>query len=125
MEKDFSLGEAELEIMKVLWKAGRSVNTQFINKAVEEKGWKRTTISTFLTRLAQKGAIEGEKSGNTYYYKALISEKEYRRLKSRSLITSLFGGSAKDLTAALVEDGELSMEDIDELRSLIDSIGER
>lgn len=125
MEKDFSLGEAELEIMKVLWKAGRSVNTQFINKAVEEKGWKRTTISTFLTRLAQKGAIEGEKSGNTYYYKALISEKEYRRLKSRNLITSLFGGSAKDLTAALVEDGELSMEDIDELRSLIDSIGER
>lgn len=125
MEKDFSLGEAELEIMKVLWKAGRSVNTQFINKAVEEKGWKRTTISTFLTRLVQKGAIEGEKSGNTYYYKALISEKEYRRLKSRSLITSLFGGSAKVLTAALVEDGELSMEDIDELRSLIDSIGER
>ena len=125
MEKDFSLGEAELEIMKVLWKAGRSVNTQFINKAVEEKGWKRTTISTFLTRLVQKGAIEGEKSGNTYYYKALISEKEYRRLKSRNLITSLFGGSAKDLTAALVEDGELSMEDIDELRSLIDSIGER
>lgn len=45
--KSNTIGEAELEIMKVLWRAGKPVNTQYINEAVEEKGWKRTTISTF------------------------------------------------------------------------------
>ncbi len=43
--------------MKVLWKAGEPVNTQYINEAVKEFGWKRTTISTFLARLVGKGAV--------------------------------------------------------------------
>lgn len=117
-----TIGEAELEIMKVLWKENRPVNTQFINKAVEEKGWKRTTISTFLTRLSQKGAVSGKKEGNTFYYEALISEKEYRKSKTSSLISSLFGGSVKDFTAALFEDEALSKSDIDELKAFINSL---
>lgn len=125
MEKDFSIGEAELEIMKVLWKENKSVSTQFINKAVEAKGWKRTTISTFLTRLSQKGAVRSEKSGNTYYYTALISEKEYRSLRTKNLISTLFGGSVRDFTASLFEDGALSQSDIAELREMIENAGEK
>ncbi|MGN0444694.1 MAG: BlaI/MecI/CopY family transcriptional regulator [Acutalibacteraceae bacterium] len=123
--KDLTIGEAELEIMKVLWKEKKPVNTQFINKAVEAKGWKRTTISTFLTRLTQKGAVKSEKEGNTYYYEALISEREYRRMKTKNLISTLYGGSVKEFTAALFEDEELSKSDIDELRAFINSLEEK
>ena len=69
---NINIGEAELEIMKVLWKAGEPVNTQYINEAVEEKGWKRTTISTFLTRLVDKGAVSSEKM-----WKALLLHTAY------------------------------------------------
>lgn len=121
MQKDLSIGEAELEIMKILWRENRPINTQLINKAVEEKGWKRTTVSTFLTRLVQKGAVKSEKAGNTYFYTALISEKEFRSFKIKNLISSLFGGSVKEFTAALFEDETLSKSDIDELKSFISS----
>ena len=117
---NISIGEAELEIMKVLWKSGEAVNTQYINKAVEDKGWKRTTISTFLTRLCEKGAVTSEKRGNMYYYAPLISKRDYRRAQTKSLIRSLYDGSAKDLAAALFEDETLTNDDVKELMAIFD-----
>ena len=46
--KNISIGDAELEIMKVIWKANEPVTSLDIGKAVEEHGWKKTTIATFL-----------------------------------------------------------------------------
>ena len=82
MSINITLSQSELEIMKVLWKAKESVNTQYINEMVSEKEWKRTTISTFLTRLVQKGAISVQKQGKLYYYTPLISQKEYRKTQT-------------------------------------------
>ena len=49
--KHINIGEAELEIMKVVWKADEPIGSTAIGKAVEEKGWKRTTIATFRKRI--------------------------------------------------------------------------
>ena len=115
---NINIGEAELEIMKVLWKAGEPVNTQYINEAVEEKGWKRTTISTFLTRLVDKGAVSSEKCGKLYYYTPLISQKDYRKSQTKNLISSLYGGSIKDFAVSLFEEQAISDEELKELKAI-------
>lgn len=122
---NITIGDAELEIMKVLWKAGEPVSTQYINDAVEEKSWKRTTISTFLARLVQKGAVTSEKRGKLYYYAPLISKGEYRREQTKSLIKSLYNGSVRELAVSLFEEERLSDEDIRELRSMFDGWEEK
>lgn len=119
--KNINIGESELEIMKVLWEAGQPVNTQYINKAVEHKNWKRTTVSTFLTRLVEKGALSSEKSGNQYYYSPLISAKEYRKNQTRNLITSLYNGSIKKFAVSLFEENTLSDDEINELKEIFGS----
>lgn len=117
--ESISIGEGELEIMKVIWaNGGFETSTGEIVKAVEAKGWKRTTVSTFLSRLVEKGALSSEKKGNNYYYTALISKKDYSAQKAKSLISSLFDGSAKQLCASLFEDGNLTKSDIEELRAI-------
>ena len=116
---DITIGEAELEIMKVLWKAGVAVNSQYINSEVSERGWKRTTVATFLTRLCEKGAVKAEKMGSVYYYEALLSKAEYRKSQTKSLIRNLFDGSARELAAALFDEG-LSHDDIEQLRKIFD-----
>lgn len=116
--ENISIGDGELEIMKVIWSKSEAVGTQEITKAVEAKGWKRTTISTFLSRLVEKGALSCEKKGNNYFYSPLISKKDYSSMKAKSLISSLFDGSAKQLCASLFEDGNLSQKDIEELRAI-------
>lgn len=120
ISKNISLGEAELEIMKVLWRAGEAVNSQYISDAVEDRGWKRTTILTFLTRLADKGAVYAEKRGKQYYYTPIISQKEYSKSQTKNLISSLFNGSVKDFALSLFENEAMSDEDINELRAVFD-----
>lgn len=117
--KDITLGHAELEIMKVIWKTDGKATSVSIGKEVEDKGWKKTTIGTFLTRLVEKGALEAEKHGKIYYYTPLISEDEYKQSRTRELIHSLFNGSIKELALSLFNGDELSQNDILELRALI------
>ncbi len=117
---NINIGEAELEIMKVLWQAQEPVNTQYINEAVEKRGWKRTTISTFLARLVQKEAVLSEKRGKSYYYSPLISQKDYRKSQTKNLIANLYNGSVKDFALSLFEEEKLSDKDIKELRAIFD-----
>lgn len=122
--KNISIGEAELEIMKVIWKAKKPVTSLDIGIAVESKGWKKTTIATFLTRLSEKGALSAEKQGKLYYYSPLISEKEYRRAQTKNLIKSLYNGSVRDFAVAFFEEQKLSAEDVLELRAIFEDKGE-
>lgn len=118
--KNISIGDAELEIMKVIWKAKEPVTSLDIGKEVEDKGWKKTTIATFLTRLAEKGAIAGEKQGKLYYYTPLISQKEYRKSQTKNLIMSLYNGSVKDFAVSLFEEQAISEDDLKELKAIFE-----
>ena len=123
--RNITVGEAELEIMKVIWAHDEPINTLQISEAVEERGWKRTTISTFLTRLVEKGALSSEKRGKQYYCSALISKEEYTKSQTGNLIKNLFGGSIKAFAASLFESSELSDDDIRELKAIIGSKEEK
>ena len=101
--KNISIGDAELEIMKVIWKAKAPITSLDIGKEVEDKGWKKTTIATFLTRLVEKGALSADKQGKLYYYTPLISEKEYRKSQTRNLIKTVYNGSVRDFAVSFFE----------------------
>ncbi len=122
--KNISIGDAELEIMKVIWKAKGPVTSLDIGKEVEDRGWKKTTIATFLTRLAEKGALSADKQGKLYYYTPLISEKDYRKSQTKNLIKSLYNGSVRDFAVALFEEQKLSEDDIKELKTIFEDKGE-
>ena len=118
--KNISIGDAELEIMKVIWKANEPVTSLDIGKAVEEHGWKKTTIATFLTRLVEKGALYAEKCGKLYYYTPLITEKEYKKAQTKNLIKTLYNGSVKEFAVSFFEEQKLSDKDIQELKAIFE-----
>ena len=52
------LGEAELEIMQVIWNSGNPVTSNYILMELQEqRNWKLSTLMTSLARLADKGFI--------------------------------------------------------------------
>ena len=118
--KNISIGDAELEIMKVIWKAKEPVTSLDIGKEVEDKGWKKTTIATFLARLAEKGALSAKKQGKLYYYTPLITEKEYRKSQTKNLIKTLYNGSVRDFAVSFFEEQKLSDKDIAELKAIFE-----
>lgn len=119
--KNVSIGDSEFEIMKVVWGADEPIGSAAIGKAVEGKGWKRTTIATFLARLVEKGALAAEQRGKALYYTPLISEREYKKQRVSGIVKSLFDGSAKEMVAALFEDENFTDEDIEELKAVFDN----
>ena len=116
--KNINISEAELEVMKVIWREKRAVTSLDICEAFETKGWKKTTIGTFLSRLVEKGALCAEKQGKLFYYTPTISQRDYRRSQTKNLISSLYGGSIKDFAVSLFEEQSISDEELEELRAI-------
>lgn len=117
-QRNINISEAELEVMKVIWNEKRPITSVDIGEAFETKGWKKTTIGTFLTRLVEKGALSAEKKGKLYYYTPLISQKDYRKFQTKNLISSLYGGSIKDFAVSLFEEQSISDEELKELKAI-------
>lgn len=122
--KNISIGDAELEIMKVIWKSKEPITSLDIGKEVEDRGWKKTTIATFLTRLVEKGALSAEKQGKLYYYTPVITEKEYKKTQTKNLIKTLYNGSVRDFAVSFFEEQKLSDKDIQELKAIFEDKGE-
>ena len=110
--------DSEAEVMRILWEAGDDLPMVDIRKALEEKSkWETSTIKTLLRRLCEKGVVLSTKK-EVFYYKPLVSEKEYNEYNTQSLIDRLFSGSAKNLVASLLGSKKLDGNDIEELRTL-------
>ena len=73
------LGEAELEIMQVIWSCERPVNSNYILKELQERRkWQLSTLMTSLARLAEKGFVHCDRSTGSNLYTAVISEDSYK-----------------------------------------------
>ena len=125
MDKVNKISEAELEVMKILWDADQPLSTHTICKQLQEQmGWDRSTVRTLIKRLVEKAAII-QKKLDVYCYLPAISETEYLNAQTKSFINRLYGGSVKYLVASLVQDENLTPEDIEELKAFLKSGGER
>lgn len=112
-----SLSESEMEIMQVIWRSGTPMTTGTLLNLFAHKGWKIQTMSTFLTRLADKGVLSVERRGKANWYTPILSEKEYHSQEARSLVDSMYHGSVVDFLAAFYGGEKLSAEEAESLRS--------
>jgi len=111
------ISNAELEVMRILWREKTPVSFTDIRVELQDaKGWEKSTIHTLIRRLADKEVITAQKK-DVLYYTPNISEAEYVQAEEQSMIDKLYEGNAKNLVAALCRQGKLSEADIDELKA--------
>lgn len=111
------ISNAELEVMKILWREQKPVSFSDIRIELQNTmGWEKSTINTLIRRLVDKGVISAHKK-NVLYYAPNISYSEYAQSEEQNLIDRLYEGSAKNFVAALCQRGKLSEADIDELKN--------
>jgi len=107
---------SELEIMQILWREQRPIKVAEISTELEQKkGWSKSTTATLATRLRDKGLIEPAERYGVARYIPLITEDDYILSQEENLLKKF--GSAKKLAIAMVKNGHLSDEDIDDLRN--------
>ncbi len=117
------LGEAELEIMQVVWSNKNPVTSNYILKELQERRrWQLSTLMTSLARLADKGFISCDRSTGRNLYTPVISENEYKTGASKHFLEKLYNNSIQNMIAALYNNKEIKHSDIEELRNFLDKL---
>ena len=116
------LTKAEMEVMNVLWDAEHALTVSEIVEGYAEPRPAYTTVATFLKILEAKGYVEHKKkeeTGRTFYYSPMLSREKYIAHVVNDVKDTLFGSSAKSFCSFLIQNEELSDEDLKEILSLI------
>ncbi len=108
-----SLGSRELEIMTVLWQRRSGTVTEVQVALTTPLAY--TTVLTILRNLEAKGLVRREEEGRAHRYFPRVKQRAAQRRALRTLIDTLFLGSPTVLLTQLVDDHDLSA---DELRRI-------
>ena len=119
MEKQLSISESEWRVMKIIWNDCPQTLPEILDR-LKETGWSKTTIQTYLARLVKKGALSTKRQGKGYLYYPAVSESDCQLAESRSFLSRVYDGSLSRMVMGFVKIGELSQEELNELKSLID-----
>ncbi len=122
-QRQYELGSAELEVLKVLWDAGPSTVRDVLNH-LHDRGRQvaYTTVQTLLTRLEQKGCVRSDKSDLAHVFRAKVTRNRVTRSRLKTLVNQLYDGAAGPLVLHLVRHERLTPDEIDELHRLIDEL---
>ncbi|BAH05405.1 hypothetical protein CKR_0354 [Clostridium kluyveri NBRC 12016] len=121
LRKVVAISDAELEIMKIIWKSPNITANKIIEKLKGKTEWKPNTIKTLINRLLNKGAIDFQKEGKEYYYYNLINEEEYKISESKSFLNKIFNGSLNLMLMNFIKTKNLSEKDIEELKKILNN----
>lgn len=120
--KKYEITDAELEIMKVLWKNGALTLKKIVEILSKDGEKNKSTIKTLLYRLIEKESVMSiTNSGKEHTYKAIVSEEEYLKKANESFLEKLYNGSTNKLLLNFVEEKKISKKDLQDLLDLIES----
>lgn len=124
---DHTLTKAEMEIMNILWDAGKALSTHTIISHYPEPQPAYSTIATFMKILTMKGYVgfrKGEDGDKTHYFYPLMTRVEYTRKYMNEVKTTFFGGSVKSLISFFAQEEKLSEQDLQDIFALINDTPE-
>ena len=125
-QRDYELGEAELQVLRALWDGGPATVREVLNHLhTQGRRVAYTTVLTFLTRLAQKGFVKSDKSGLAYVYRAAVTRNQVTRSRLQTMLNELFDGEAAPLVLQLMKTERFSAQEIAELQKHIDHLDAR
>ncbi len=113
------ISEAEFEIMKVVWKYAPINTNEITQRLTRTTTWSPKTIQTLIKRLVTKGALTYEKQSRVFVYTPLVKEKDYINQESHSFLKRFYGGNITAMLSAYIENGQLSEDELEKLRSLL------
>ncbi len=113
------ISESELTLMQIIWQnEGHALYSQIMEQlAAQQNDWKKNTVLTLLSRLVEKGYLRTSKIGRRNEYAAMITQQEYQAAQTQSFVHKIYGGSAKNLICALLQQEALSAEELQEIES--------
>lgn len=105
--------------MKVVWELGEGGVKDIQNRLLGARHY--NSVLTIIRVLEQKGHLTHREKGRNHIYRPTENQKTSRGRILNHLVNQVFGGSASSMVINLVETGDLSRRDLDEIRRRVSS----
>ena len=111
--------EAEWKIMELLWDRAPRPMSEITKELEPATGWSRHTVITLLKRMQEKHTVAVDESGDVKMYSPLITREEASTEETHKLLSHIFKGKASLLVNHLVDSGELSEDDLQQILAVM------
>ncbi len=111
--------DGELEILGVLWRAGPCTLGQICTALRTRRAIATTTVATMLKVMLEKKLVQRKQGRQSYLWSAKTTQQSAASGMVRKLVNLVFDGSAQRLVAHLVESGQLTGEEREEVRRMM------
>jgi predicted transcriptional regulator len=118
-KKSITLTEAELRIMKILWRRGESAVQELVEAMPEGTRLAYNSVLTTIRILEQKGYVRHRQEGRAFLYSPSVAEQEASRSEVRHMMQRFFGDSRERLLLSLLGDEEITAEELARLKEAI------
>src|SRR5271154_4224319 len=112
------LTEQELEIMKIVWERESSTVRDVYEALLKRRKVAYTTVMTMMKILEQKKYLKKTRLDRAYVYRPAQPKRQVVGAMVRDFINRVFNGATEPLLVHLVEDHDLSPEELEEIARL-------
>ena len=118
-KKSNTLTEAELRLMRILWRRGESAVNDLVAAMPEGEELAYNSVLTTIRILEQKGYVDHRQEGRAFIYRPIVAEQEASRSEVKHVLSRFFGNSREQLLLTLIGDGEISRDELERLKTAI------
>jgi predicted transcriptional regulator len=115
---DFKLYDSELKLMELLWAMEPVTAKELSLLAAERIGWNKNTTYTIIKKLVEKEVVKRSEPG--FVCTSFIKREEVQKAETSSLIERFYQGSKHAFFASFLKEENLTQEEYDELKALIE-----
>jgi predicted transcriptional regulator len=111
--------EAELEILKVLWRRGAGTVREVYEELSRAKEMGYTTVLKFMQIMAEKGLVVRDETERAHVYTARVPQQETQQQIVGDLLHRVFEGSAAQLVMQALSSKQTSAEDLQAIKQML------
>ncbi len=112
-------GQLQRAVIEVVWELGEATVRQVWQRLCRRKELAYTTVLTAMQRLERAGWLKHRVDGRKHIYLPTRTRAQAGAGSVRKFVQRMFDGNALVLFRQLVEEGELSDEELRELQQMI------
>jgi BlaI family penicillinase repressor len=116
-----ALSPSETEILRLVWQLGQATVQEVCDKLPARRKIAYATVQTLLRRLENKGYLKHDVRGKAHVFSAAVKKEHVVKRSVGDFLDRLFGGDPIPLVQYLAEHGQISADDIEQLKKLADN----
>lgn len=113
------LATLQLAIMQVLWERGEATVATVREALAGNRDLAHTTIATMLVKMERKGIVDHRSEGRAYIYRPCVPPEKIKTSMVSDLMERLFGGNVTEMMSHLLDENDVSREELTRLKDLI------